>query len=183
MGSSWWSTAATSVTNVINENLGDGADSNGMAPKLYNSENIKQEKKRMPSLSSDQYFEKKERKESDILGMNESKNGNSKPLPFVAKSKKKEIKISNEDDFDEWGFGDDEEDNEEIVDKVETLLDFEKNKKEKQEIKIDPFFNEIDLDSNEETNTKSEEKPKEEIPNLMDKKNAGNNEDDDEWGW
>merc|ERR1712232_159454 len=51
--SSWWSTAAT----AINENLGDGTSMNGI-PKLHNNEEMEQmsKRKRMPSLSSDQYF-------------------------------------------------------------------------------------------------------------------------------
>merc|ERR1712228_677195 len=128
--SSWWSSAASSVSNVINENLGDGMDKNG-APKLYNNEHIKQEKK-MPSLSSDQYFENKNEKIA--------------PLPFGKNEKKKKINVEN-DDFDEWGFEDDEHENgkNEVVnngnDKVETLLDFEQNEKKKTEIAMDPFLN------------------------------------------
>merc|ERR1712154_161671 len=94
--SSWWSSAATSVSKVINENLGDGMDeNNGSIPKLYNKNEqpMKNNKKSMPSLSSDQYFNNNQngnsqRTETDILGMNGNKNNNN-PLPFVKKSNEK----------------------------------------------------------------------------------------------
>merc|ERR1712154_141948 len=99
--SSWWSSAATSVSKAINENLGDGMDeNNGSIPKLYNKneEPMKNNKKSMPSLSSDQYFNgqngNSQRTETDILGMNGNNNINN-PLPFVKKSneKKKSVKM------------------------------------------------------------------------------------------
>ena len=63
--SSWWSTTTQSVTNIINENLGD-APNGGV--KLYNRESTEEEKqqqhhhlshrKKMAALSSDDYFNK-----------------------------------------------------------------------------------------------------------------------------
>jgi len=187
--SSWWSTAAT----AINENLGDGASVNGI-PKLHNNEEMEQmsKRKRMPSLSSDQYFnnnQQQQRNESDILGMNGNANANSNvygngneygnangdevkkdiPAPFAKKNVSKKSKVEN-DDFDEWGFesNDDEQqqkaatekENDAIVkdltNKVDTLLDFDKNETKKKIVMDDPFLN--DTTSNAKKNTSASAK-------------------------
>merc|ERR1712003_395900 len=105
-------------------------------------------------------------KEEDILGMNGNmkKNIDNVPAPFKKKSKKIE------DDFDDWGFGDDDDENknkkqkpmikevvnitDDVIDgnngkkKVESLLDFNDNKKNntKKNDNFDPLMDLDDID-------------------------------------
>jgi len=188
-------------------------------------------RKRMPSLSSDQYFnnnQQQQRNESDILGMNGNANANSNvygngneygnangdemkkdiPAPFPKKNVSKKSKVQN-DDFDEWGFesNDDEQqqkaatekENDAIVkdltNKVDALLDFDKNDTKKtiamddpflndtiarknasakdgnSSDELDAFFDELENESDDDTNktnAKSEEIQEKELHDLMD---------------
>ena len=115
--SSWWSTAATSVSNVLTE------DDGTQRVSLYNRDAMAAEpaesrpKKKMAALSSDQYFGQNTantagsgKEEMDVLGMNGAKKKGIDEIEAPFPSKKPQRKQSVEsvtDDFDEWGFGGD----------------------------------------------------------------------------
>ena len=200
--SSWWSTAATSVSNVLNE---DGAQN----VTLYNREAVtsngahsaaSRPKKKMAALSSDQYFgenTESKRSEVDILGMNgnetKKKSIDQIEAPFKWKQKKKAI----DDDFDdEWGFGDDgdgeeeEEREKEIESKskqgMDSLLDFEPNQGPRAKVEKDAnssddladFMNELDFDENKNGHSKSGG-----THSLSKKGGDDEEEEEDDWGW
>ena len=125
--SSWWNTAATSVTNAINENYGD---KDGV--KLYNKDGISENKqqsnasninnnnnnhnpnrKKMAALSSDQYFNRNQDSQSYGSASNENQKnikGNNIKKINVAKeedilgidNKSQKIKKKNIDDLQAW---------------------------------------------------------------------------------
>merc|ERR1719410_53394 len=109
----------------------------------------------MPALSSDQYFSATNGSkpvESDILGMNANGNKKEIPSPFP-KAKKKKIAKPVNDDFDDWGFGDDEDENTGKQEKQNVnLLEFENNGSDAQKAvkdgnssdDLDAFFNEME---------------------------------------
>ena len=111
--SSWWSTAATSVSNVLTE------DDGTQRVSLYNRDAMAAEpaesrpKKKMAALSSDQYFGQNavpKQDEMDVLGLNGAKKKGIDEIEAPFPSKKPQRKQSVEsvtDDFDEWGFGGD----------------------------------------------------------------------------
>lgn len=127
--SSWWSTAATSVSNVLTE---DGATQNvtlynrdPMGPDAAEHAVSKRPKKKMAALSSDQYFGQNHGQNAvqnggskvdgqngmDVLGMNGAnrKGIDEVEAPFPAKrarTKQSSVEAVT-DDFDEWGFGGD----------------------------------------------------------------------------
>eukprot|EP00486_Rosalina_sp_Unknown_P001331 CAMPEP_0201567792 /NCGR_PEP_ID=MMETSP0190_2-20130828/8440_1 /ASSEMBLY_ACC=CAM_ASM_000263 /TAXON_ID=37353 /ORGANISM="Rosalina sp." /LENGTH=471 /DNA_ID=CAMNT_0047988175 /DNA_START=208 /DNA_END=1623 /DNA_ORIENTATION=- len=205
--SSWWSTAATSVTNVINENFNEGKDD---GVKLYNKDgnnemngnmnnnnqnnqnhnNIQNNpnRKKMPSLSSDQYFNKdtqqNQPQQEDILGMN---NNNNRPQQSKKKhiddleswnsskqnknknKPKPNLKKKDSDDFDDWGFGDDEDEDDDE--------DNNKDIKRKQEIKPVMDITEAINGSNNDKIKKSDNKPKQ-VESLLDFDQNENVKDD-----
>eukprot|EP01084_Bolivina_argentea_P163741 284808_1 len=126
--SSWWSTASTSVTNAINDNFAMNETQGNDAPVLYHKDNDKH--KKMPALSSDQYFDatKNKQKQEDILGINEMHKAQdidkiAPPFPIKTNGAVKEDKVKEiSDDFDDWGF-DDKSDKKKQTVAVESLLD------------------------------------------------------------
>lgn len=171
--SSWWSAAATSVTNVLNE------QQNGTQNvSLYNRDAVtsnpteSRPKKKMASLSSDQYFGQNE---EDILGMN----GNTKKsidqieAPFPGKKTKR--KHQNEDveavtdDFDEWGFdGDGDGDGDE---EPPPKHEQKQKSKSKQKLKAkpkDPMDSLLDFDANDSVKKEKDGNSSDELDAFFD---------------
>mmetsp|Transcript_49282 Transcript_49282/g.81966 ORF Transcript_49282/g.81966 Transcript_49282/m.81966 type:complete len:934 (-) Transcript_49282:621-3422(-) len=134
--SSWWTTAATSVSKAIDENLGDkdGVKLYHTADEEHEVTLYNRERKEMPALSSSQYFNQADvqqarpppqsqapqppqqrhvAREADILNLNGSqKDLAAIPAPFPTKKSTAQKQVDSlTDDFDDWGFdGDDDAD-------------------------------------------------------------------------
>eukprot|EP00484_Ammonia_sp_Unknown_P014311 CAMPEP_0197054860 /NCGR_PEP_ID=MMETSP1384-20130603/52236_1 /TAXON_ID=29189 /ORGANISM="Ammonia sp." /LENGTH=471 /DNA_ID=CAMNT_0042488199 /DNA_START=220 /DNA_END=1635 /DNA_ORIENTATION=- len=184
--SSWWSTAATSVSQAINENLGD-AETRKESVKLYHEDSAAVQRKKMAALSSDEYFHSDPQqqaprgnsygsasnsnananhraKEEDILGMNASAKKahiDQIPAPFPSEKTRKNGKVSQlSDDFDDdWGFGGDEDDDDEPNEKQQKM----KKPDIKQPVSIGDM-----LDGDDVANTQQQQQKSDKVESLLD---------------